>query len=108
MRASIPVLAVVLLLAAGPTRAADRGEALYRKECGACHVAYPPGLLPAASWRRTLAGLDRHFGQSAELDAAEAAALERWLVARAAESGSHQKSARVLAGLEEPAPLRLS
>jgi hypothetical protein len=24
----------------------------YRKECGACHFVYLPGLLPARSWNR--------------------------------------------------------
>lgn len=26
----------------------------YRQECATCHVAYPPGALPAESWRRIL------------------------------------------------------
>lgn len=56
----------------------------YAKECGACHVAYPPGLLPATAWRSIMSGLDRHFGQNAELDADVSARLERWLAERAA------------------------
>ena len=24
----------------------------YQQECAACHVAYPPGMLPADSWQR--------------------------------------------------------
>lgn len=55
----------------------------YLKECGACHLAYPPSLLPAASWRAMLAGLDRHFGQNAELDDGLRARLEGWLVRQA-------------------------
>ena len=55
----------------------------YAKECGACHLAYPPSMLPAASWRAMLAGLDRHFGQNAELDAPLRARLEGWLVQEA-------------------------
>jgi hypothetical protein len=62
------------------TRSADPA---YLKECGACHLAYPPGLLPAASWRAIMAGLDRHFGQDAELGPEERDALERWLVENA-------------------------
>jgi hypothetical protein len=52
----------------------------YAKECGACHLAYPPRLLPAASWRALLAGLDRHFGEDASLEPEVRAALEAWLV----------------------------
>jgi hypothetical protein len=55
----------------------------YTKECGACHLAYPPDLLPAASWTKLMAGLDRHFGQNAELEPEVRALLERWLVERA-------------------------
>ena len=40
----------------------------YVRECGDCHVAYPPGLLPATSWRRLMAGLDRHYGSDASLE----------------------------------------
>jgi hypothetical protein len=59
------------------------GHAVYQKECGSCHLAFPPGLLSAASHRRVLAGLDRHFGQNAELDDATRARIEGWLVANA-------------------------
>ena len=45
----------------------------WKTECGSCHLAYPPELLPASSWRRIMAGLDRHFGADASLDAASAA-----------------------------------
>ncbi len=80
-------------------------EAVYRKECGACHLAYPPHLLPAASWRRTMAGLERHFGQNAELDAETGAALEGWLVAGAADGGERR---RADPALDAAAPLRIS
>ena len=33
---------------------------IYLDECGACHLAYPPGLLPEPSWRLLLAHLDDH------------------------------------------------
>ena len=58
----------------------------YVQECGACHLAYPPGLLPAASWQRLTANLARHFGTDASLDAATRQALETWLVAHAGTS----------------------
>lgn len=40
--------------------------ASYRSECGSCHLAYPPALLSAAEWRRTMAHLNDHFGSDAE------------------------------------------
>ncbi|MGE5471015.1 MAG: cytochrome C [Bacteroidota bacterium] len=55
--------------------------ASYRSECGSCHLAYPPALLSAADWRRTMARLNDHFGSDAEPGPAQkqqiAAFLER-------------------------------
>ncbi len=55
----------------------------YQAECAACHIAYPPGMLPAASWRRLTAGLDKHFGVDASLDAASTAEIADWLQSHA-------------------------
>ena len=41
---------------------------VYKTECGSCHMAYPPSLLPASSWARMMGQLDDHFGDNAELD----------------------------------------
>lgn len=62
----------------------------YVQECGACHVPYAPGLLPAASWQRLMAGLGRHYGSDASLDAATARSLADWLQAHA---GSGRRAA---------------
>lgn len=83
-------------------------EATYREECGSCHLAYPPGLLPRASWSTMLNGLADHFGQNAELDDSTRQELAVWLEANAAESNSHRKSAKVLRSLGGAAPLRLT
>jgi hypothetical protein len=64
----------------GSRREVAAPTAEYAKECGACHVAYPPAFLPAGAWRRLMAGLDRHFGQDAALDEAARARLERWVL----------------------------
>jgi nitrate/TMAO reductase-like tetraheme cytochrome c subunit len=60
----------------------------YRQECGACHVAYPPALLPGASWQRVVANLQRHFGTDASTDAAAVKELSAWLAANA---GSYKR-----------------
>lgn len=56
----------------------------YTAECASCHMAYPPGLLPAPSWQRLMGGLDRHFGTDASLDTATLQQLSTWLRANAA------------------------
>lgn len=55
----------------------------YEQECASCHVAYPPGLLSAGSWRRLMDNLPRHFGTDASLDPTMQASLTAWLSAHA-------------------------
>lgn len=55
----------------------------YQQECSACHVAYPPQLLSAASWRAVMDGLPKHFGSDASLDPAANAEILRYLEANA-------------------------
>ena len=85
------LLALTLALATlAPAALADSGRLLprdvpvaYRQECAACHTAYPPGMLPAASWQRIMTGLEKHYGTDASLDAATIRQLSTWLQANA-------------------------
>jgi len=43
-------------------------DPVWKEECGSCHVAYPPRLLPANTWKQVMSGLDKHFGSDASLD----------------------------------------
>lgn len=54
-------------------------DQVYKAECGSCHVAYPPALLPAGSWQAVLSGLDKHFGSDASVDSKSLAALQAYL-----------------------------
>jgi len=77
-----------LLLVASATWADGHGSRLpvnatYRDECGSCHVAFPPGLLPADSWQRLMADLPHHFGSDASLEPALRQSLADWLGAHA-------------------------
>lgn len=58
---------------------ADSMLPAYRQECAACHMAYPPGMLPAASWKRMLGGLDSHYGSDASLDPTLVRQIGTWL-----------------------------
>lgn len=55
----------------------------YQQECASCHMAYPPGQLPAASWQRIMGSLGKHFGTDASLDEASAREISGWLKANA-------------------------
>lgn len=54
-------------------------NAAYRQECGSCHVAYPPQLLSAPSWRAVMRGLGAHFGVDASLEPAAQREIAAWL-----------------------------
>src|SRR6476469_323579 len=66
--------------ASGPKLAAPVHDA-WSRECGSCHIAYPPRLLPAASWQAIMQGLDRHFGSDATIDASAASSIGAFLQA---------------------------
>ncbi|MBP6224829.1 MAG: diheme cytochrome c [Rhizobacter sp.] len=86
------LLLAMVGLAGLPAARAEEGARLaqapalpkYQQECAACHVAYPPGLLPAASWQRLMSNLPRHFGTDASLDAATEKEISTWLTQNAA------------------------
>jgi hypothetical protein len=59
---------------------------VFKEECGACHWAYHPSLLPAASWRGLMHGLADHFGEDASLNTDVAVAITDFLTANAAET----------------------
>lgn len=82
------------LLAAAPAWASEREHGherrsavpplpAYQAECGACHVAYPPRLLPADAWQRLMNDLPHHFGTDASLDLPTRNAVSAWLAANA-------------------------
>jgi Dihaem cytochrome c len=56
---------------------------VYTQECAACHMAYPPGMLPPASWQRIMGQLERHYGSDASLDAVQIQQISTWLQAHA-------------------------
>lgn len=70
-------------------------DVLYAKECGGCHFAYQPGLLPARSWQRLMANLADHFGDNAELPHEDAAAITDYLVRNAADRSNYRRSVKI-------------
>lgn len=80
-------------------------NARYVAECASCHMAYPPGLLPARSWQKLMSGLENHFGEDASLDAATVAELTRYLTDNSADNSTARfakKLQRRLAADETP------
>jgi hypothetical protein len=122
LRRIAPVAVLVLSVTATSALLASGGEesghgkltpqatdAKWKTECSACHVGYPPALLPARSWERIMAGLADHFGEDAALDAASAREISEYLVRESADRGARRagrKIANAIAAAE--APLRIT
>lgn len=72
----------------GESRAdlASVANATYGQECGACHLAYQPGLLPTEAWARIMdpAALADHFGDDASLGDGPRKEIAAFLAANAA------------------------
>ena len=90
-RPSLPTFACSLLVSmavVGAVHADSEGNRVpllpkYQQECAACHIAYPAGMLPAASWQRLMGSLDKHFGTDASLDEVSLRELSGWLKSNA-------------------------
>ena len=61
----------------------SQSNAKFQQECAGCHMAFPPGLLPAASWTKMMSGLDKHFGVDASLTPAEVTEITNFLTKNA-------------------------
>jgi hypothetical protein len=128
MRYKIAALFTSLLLLSGPAVAEESllesmftplrqkevnpvSNKLYKDECGSCHFAYQPGLLPSQSWEKLLneKALADHFGENAELDADVLASIKSFVMENAADK-SYYKRARKIANATEgiEAPLRIT
>lgn len=70
-------------------------DARYARECGSCHFAYPPGLLPARSWQKLMGSLADHFGDNAELPQEDAAAITDYLARNAADRSNYRRSVKI-------------
>jgi hypothetical protein len=84
-----------------------KSNPVYTEECGSCHLAYPPALLPQASWDAIMNGLADHFGDNAELDAETAMVIYDYLYNNSAEKVGYSHMTRV-ARSAKGAPLRIT
>lgn len=83
----------------------------YKDECGSCHFAYQPGLLPAKSWEKLLTpeALRKHFGENAELDKDTLTIIYNYAIANAADKSYHKRSRKITqATADIEAPIRIT
>lgn len=51
----------------GEGRISGVDDPVAKAECSACHIPYPAGFLPPASWKKIITNLSNHFGENASL-----------------------------------------
>lgn len=84
-------------------------DPVVKEECGSCHLAFAPSMLPASSWKRMMADLKNHFGDDASVDAKLTARITDYLVANAADTGGYRYSQELQRGVSaNNAPLRIT
>ena len=81
---------------------------IYREECGACHFAYQPELLPSASWKKLVTAHDSHFGESVALHDDSEKAILGYLTANGAEKSSAKRAVRITQSLGSDVPSRIT
>jgi len=70
----------------------------YQSECGGCHFAYQPGLLPGKDWERIMDSLVEHYGDDASLDELQAAEIRGYLLDNAADRARLSRARAFSAG----------
>ncbi len=82
-------------------------NATWETECGSCHMAFHPSLLPVKSWAAIMSGLSQHFGEDASLDAAAKKEITDYLVSHSAESWDSMAANR-LRDVDPARPLEIT
>ena len=80
----------------------------FKQECGACHFAYQPGLLPSGSWESILNNLPSHFGEEVSLDQESKQIIGEYLRTNAAENSSAKRARKIVSSLNGQTPLRIT
>jgi len=112
----IAILSCIATLLGGTVAFAEGGalvppitDAATLKECGACHMAFPPQFLPARSWEKLMGNLANHFGENASLPETARAEIAAYLTAHAADAPTTQHGKRFMRGIAAGAtPLRVT
>ena len=84
-------------------------NAQWRDECGSCHLAFHPSLLPSRSWQRLMAQQAQHFGSDLALDEATTQALLAFLTQESADKHATEAAFKIEQSLPaSAAPLRIT
>ena len=104
------LLTAPLALAEDDERVPPVTDPVVKKECGSCHMAFPPQFLPRRSWQKLVEGLASHFGEDASLTDAQRAAVLEYHLANAADApGAGRAAAKFASSIPAgETPLRIT
>ena len=106
---AVPFAAAICVSAAWSMTLPKIDDAATLKECGACHMVYPPQLLPQRSWEALMSHLDTHFGDVATLDENTRTDILGYLAAHAADAPGASANGRIMRGVPaDVAPERIT
>lgn len=95
--AAVVVLGSVSVAQAGNTPPIT--DPVVLKECSACHLAFPPQLLPAASWEKMMGNLANHFGEDATVSKAAQQQILDYHVQNSGDVTNIREGRRTIEGL---------
>lgn len=85
---------------------------LYNEECGSCHFAYQPGLLPSRSWKKLMENksLQNHFEEDISYDDKKILnELTNYLISNAADKSKYKRSIKINRSIPSSStPIRIS
>jgi hypothetical protein len=80
----------------------------YKENCGVCHFAYQPELLPSSSWKNILGRLEDHFGDSFELEPDAQKIISSYIETNAAEHSTAKRAVKIMRSLGSRTPMRIT
>jgi len=80
----------------------------YKKNCGTCHFAYQPGLLPVRSWVKIVNSPGGHPGGNLSIDMKEKSEIKNYLTQNSAEKSPSKRSRKILNSIGDDTPVRIS
>lgn len=83
MKKLLPAALLIVACAAQADSYSLPKHAVFEEECSSCHMAYPPQMLHADSWRAMMGDLSHHFGSDASIDDKRRVAITNFLLAHA-------------------------
>lgn len=84
---------------------------LYSEECGLCHFAYFPGLLPSRSWQKLVStsNLKGHFGEELEYDETERLLILKYLTDNSGDNSEYRRSKKIIRSIKKhEVPIRIT